>query len=148
MGQKLAGSAVVLSATYNYASSPAAGGTDVTADSAGIIHGPLYVGEFGELDIDVAVTFVGGTSPSVNLHVGRFTAAESGGVATKQGPTLLTVTSVTSGVDSPLDVGYGSFNGSTISYGFGRFVRVFWDTIGGAPTGMTLVVSIIGKSAS
>ena|SRR5271166_4474533 len=135
-------SADVLYATYNYASSPAAGGTDVTPDTGGNTHGWLYVGDFSELDIDIVVTFVGGVSPTLTLNVDRGFGNDVGAVQPTYASNVATAAAVASGTTTPFTVGAGL----AANKGFGRFVRVAWTTLAGGATALTIVVSVVGKA--
>lgn len=143
MTQNVGGvSADVIYATYNYASSPAAGGTDVTADTNGNVHGWLFVGDFSELDVDVVVTFTGGASPTLTLNVDRAFANDAGALQPTFASNVAQATAVASGSTTSFSLGAG-----LTTKGFGRFIRVAWTTIAGGPTTMNIVVSVVGKAA-
>lgn len=135
-------SAPILMSTFTYASSPAAGGTDVTADTTGAVHGWLYVGDFSELDIDVQTTFTGGVSPTLTLNVDRALAD------TAPGPNQVFASNVasTASVASASTTSYSIGVGLTTVKGFGRYIRVAWTALAGGPTALTLLISIIGKA--
>lgn len=133
----------VLYATYNYASSPVAGGTDITADTAGNMHGWLFVGDYNELDVDVIITFTGGVTPTAVINLDRALANDVGATQPTFASNVATATS--SGTPSTQSFSAGA--GLSNSKGFGRFVRITWGTITGSPTAMNIVVSIVGKAA-
>lgn len=99
--------------------------------------GPIYVGSFTELAIDVKLTtLVGGTSPTVTPTATRYM---SDGVTKGKGIWTATALNAAGAIASSSQGIGGSDNNSV-----GQYIVIAW-TATGAPTSFSLQVSIIGK---
>lgn len=138
-------SGVVLATTYSQ-SGTANGGTDTNTDVNGVLWYPLFVGDWMVLDVDVAVTFTGGTSPGVSINVDRYTGFETAGIPTPvasggQPPSNVATAIQTGNGTKTYHIG----SGLSTNQDFGRYIRVTWTTITGAPTAVAFAISVIGK---
>ncbi len=104
-----------------------------TAETASGNSGSLTVGQFTELAVDVNVSAVAGTTPTLNLYVDR---QGSDGIWY----TIYTATQVTAVATVSTTIG----NGAVTANGFGNTVRLRW-VIGGTTPSFTFSASIIGK---
>jgi hypothetical protein len=132
-------SGIVLATSY--APTAVVGGTDQTNDVNGVLWGWLYVGDYTELAVDVAVTFVGGASPAVTVNIDRAAGPEIPGVNPPLGSNVANVVQTGNGT-AKMSIGAGQ----AVAVSFGRYIRFTWTAITGAPTSVAFVVSIIGKA--
>ena len=104
-----------------------------TVETANSNSGNLTVGQFTELAVDVNVSAVSGTSPTLNLYVDRLGAD---GIWY----TIYTAAQVTAVATVSTTIG----NGAVTASGFGNTVRLRW-VLGGTTPSFTFSASIIGK---
>lgn len=134
-------SGVVVATSYSQANANN-GGTDTNTDVNAVLWSPLFVGDWTTLDVDITITFTGGTTPGATLNVDRYTGFETAGAPTP-GIAPVNVATATQSGNGTKTFHIGS--GLSTNQDCGRFIRVTWTSITGAPTAVALVISIIGK---